>query len=153
MHISHLERTWGMSVSWPPWPNPHFRHDVLPDADCYHVARTSNAWWTSKDIVTPLPASCSGHDGLADTFSRAPVCVCPGLDVHSALPIYPPYCDQPPAPWWDTDADRSLLVGTYKHGYECYPAMRNDPTLGFLARCGPDVGSAMLMLANNTVTV
>ncbi|KAJ4431428.1 hypothetical protein ANN_20025 [Periplaneta americana] len=70
-----------------------------------------------------------------------------------ALPIYPPYCDQPPAPWWDTDADRSLLVGTYKHGYECYPAMRNDPALGFLARCGPDVGSAMLMLANNTETV
>ncbi|PSN41757.1 hypothetical protein C0J52_08864 [Blattella germanica] len=74
--------------------------------------------------------------------------------VHiSALPIYPPYCDQPPAPWWDLDADRSLLVGTYKHGYECYPAMRNDPALGFLARCGPDVGSSMLMLANNTVTV
>jgi len=101
-------------------------------------------------LMTNIPF---GHDGLADTFSQAPVCVPPGLDVHSALPIYPPYCDQPPAPWWDTDADRSLLVGTYKHGYECYPAMRNDPALSFLARCGPDVGSAMLMLANNSVTV
>lgn len=57
--------------------------------------------------------------------------------MRSALPIYPPHCDQAPAPWWDRDADRSLVVGTYKHGYENYSQMRGDPALSFLARCGP----------------
>jgi len=55
------------------------------------------------------------------------------------LPIDPPVCDQTPTSWWDTDADRSLLVGTYKHGYEAYNVMRNDPTLSFLARVGPEL--------------
>lgn len=53
------------------------------------------------------------------------------------LPIQPPFCDQPPTPWWDTQADISLLVGTYKHGYERYAVMRLDPSLCFLMRCGP----------------
>ncbi|XP_022082169.1 chromodomain-helicase-DNA-binding protein 8-like [Acanthaster planci] len=45
----------------------------------------------------------------------------------------------PPIAWWDEDADRSLLVGVFKHGYERYVAMRTDPTLCFLSRCGaPD---------------
>lgn len=55
----------------------------------------------------------------------------------SALPINTPICDLTPAPWWDRDADRSLLVGTYKHGFESYNHMRNDPALSFLAKCGP----------------
>lgn len=46
-------------------------------------------------------------------------------------------CDQPPTPWWDAQADISLLVGTYKHGYERYAVMRLDPSLCFLVRCGP----------------
>ena len=52
----------------------------------------------------------------------------------SQLPLQPPFCDQPPAPWWDTQADVSLLVGTYKHGYERYAVQRLDPTLCFVAR-------------------
>ncbi|XP_038070305.1 chromodomain-helicase-DNA-binding protein 8-like isoform X2 [Patiria miniata] len=45
----------------------------------------------------------------------------------------------PPIAWWDEEADRSLLVGVFKHGYERYAAIRTDPTLCFLARCGaPD---------------
>jgi len=53
------------------------------------------------------------------------------------LPIQPPFCDQPPTPWWDNQADVSLLVGTFKHGYERYAVMRLDPSLCFLMRCGP----------------
>merc|ERR1712071_352842 len=53
------------------------------------------------------------------------------------LPIQTPFCDQPPTPWWDSQADISLLVGSYKHGYERYAVMRLDPSLSFLARCGP----------------
>ncbi|XP_033939117.1 chromodomain-helicase-DNA-binding protein 6 isoform X3 [Pseudochaenichthys georgianus] len=45
-----------------------------------------------------------------------------------------------PASWWDTDADKSLLIGVHKHGYERYNAMRADPDLCFLERVGmPDV--------------
>ncbi|KII61718.1 Chromodomain-helicase-DNA-binding protein 8 [Thelohanellus kitauei] len=33
--------------------------------------------------------------------------------------------------WWDTTCDRSLFVGTFKHGYENYPAMLSDTQLCF----------------------
>uniref|UniRef100_A0A6Q2ZQK5 DNA helicase n=1 Tax=Esox lucius TaxID=8010 RepID=A0A6Q2ZQK5_ESOLU len=45
-----------------------------------------------------------------------------------------------PAAWWDAEADKSLLIGVHKHGYERYNAMRADPDLCFLERVGmPDV--------------
>nr|XP_015812879.2 chromodomain-helicase-DNA-binding protein 8 isoform X1 [Nothobranchius furzeri] len=44
-----------------------------------------------------------------------------------------------PAVWWDADADRSLLAGVFKHGYEMYTTMRADPCLCFIERVGrPD---------------
>ncbi|CAB1314478.1 unnamed protein product [Coregonus sp. 'balchen'] len=39
-----------------------------------------------------------------------------------------------PAGWWDAEADKSLLIGVHKHGYERYNAMRADPELCFLER-------------------
>uniref|UniRef100_A0A674D0P4 Chromodomain helicase DNA binding protein 6 n=1 Tax=Salmo trutta TaxID=8032 RepID=A0A674D0P4_SALTR len=45
-----------------------------------------------------------------------------------------------PAGWWDAEADKSLLLGVHKHGYERYNAMRADSELCFLERVGmPDV--------------
>ncbi|XP_068598106.1 chromodomain-helicase-DNA-binding protein 6 [Brachionichthys hirsutus] len=45
-----------------------------------------------------------------------------------------------PASWWDAEADKSLLIGVHKHGYERYNAMCADPHLCFLERVGmPDV--------------
>ena len=38
-------------------------------------------------------------------------CLCSDLDIV----IYPPEGD-PPAPWWDEECDKSLLVGVYKYG-------------------------------------
>ncbi|XP_077582608.1 chromodomain-helicase-DNA-binding protein 6 isoform X2 [Stigmatopora nigra] len=47
-----------------------------------------------------------------------------------------------PASWWDAEADKSLLVGVHKHGYERYNAMRADAHLCFLERVGmPDVAA------------
>uniref|UniRef100_A0A672G689 Chromodomain helicase DNA binding protein 9 n=1 Tax=Salarias fasciatus TaxID=181472 RepID=A0A672G689_SALFA len=44
-----------------------------------------------------------------------------------------------PALWWDAIADKCLLLGIYKHGYEKYNTIRADPTLCFLERAGrPD---------------
>ncbi|XP_046701763.1 LOW QUALITY PROTEIN: chromodomain-helicase-DNA-binding protein 6 [Silurus meridionalis] len=44
-----------------------------------------------------------------------------------------------PTGWWDSEADKSLLIGVHKHGYERYNAMRADPQLCFLERVGmPD---------------
>ncbi|KAM8793631.1 chromodomain-helicase-DNA-binding protein 8-like [Eudromia elegans] len=44
-----------------------------------------------------------------------------------------------PAAWWDAEADKSLLLGVFKHGYEKYNTMRADPALCFLAKAGrPD---------------
>lgn len=53
------------------------------------------------------------------------------------IPI--PYCQpdgEPPAVWWDDLADRSLVVGVYKHGYDRYNHIRQDASLCFLERCG-----------------
>uniref|UniRef100_A0A4W4DX86 DNA helicase n=1 Tax=Electrophorus electricus TaxID=8005 RepID=A0A4W4DX86_ELEEL len=48
---------------------------------------------------------------------------------HSELPVL----------WWDSLADKCLLIGVYKHGYEKYNTIRADPALCFLERVGrPD---------------
>lgn len=66
--------------------------------------------------------------------------------IYSECPICPPslLIDNGPLEWWDRDADTSLLIGTFKHGYERYNMMRLDPSLSFLAKCGPPDGSAVL---------
>ena len=62
----------------------------------------------------------------------------------SDLPLIPPTCEGlPPTGWWDADADKSLLVGTFKHGFERYNMMRLDPALCFLAKCGPPDNAAV----------
>ena len=38
--------------------------------------------------------------------------------IFREIPLKTPVCDGPPVYWWDSEADKSLLVGTYKHGYE-----------------------------------
>lgn len=55
----------------------------------------------------------------------------------------------PPTIWWDEAADRSLLIGVFKHGYEKYNTMRQDPALIFLARCGPPDQSAIAAEMND----
>lgn len=69
----------------------------------------------------------------------------------SDLNISPPTTELPPKPWWDAEADRSLLVGVFKHGYERYNVMRNDPALCFLGRCGPPDKAALMAEMNMTV--
>uniref|UniRef100_A0A182LWG1 DNA helicase n=1 Tax=Anopheles culicifacies TaxID=139723 RepID=A0A182LWG1_9DIPT len=61
----------------------------------------------------------------------------------SDLPIRPPPTpDQLPCSWWNPNCcDRSLLVGTYKHGCENYRGMRADPMLCFQSHCGPGDGT------------
>ncbi|KAK3760063.1 hypothetical protein RRG08_064733 [Elysia crispata] len=49
-----------------------------------------------------------------------------------------------PAPWWDADADKSLIIGVFKHGYEKFNCIRSDPSLIFLSKCGPPDDAALL---------
>ncbi|ETE69186.1 Chromodomain-helicase-DNA-binding protein 7, partial [Ophiophagus hannah] len=50
-----------------------------------------------------------------------------------------PFHAEVPMDWWDKEADKSLLIGVFKHGYEKYNSMRADSTLCFLERVGmPD---------------
>ena len=55
----------------------------------------------------------------------------------SDIPLIIPSTEVPPASWWDADADKSILIGTYRYGYEQFDLMRTDPHLCFLSRCGP----------------
>lgn len=67
------------------------------------------------------------------------------------VPIPPIAADgEPPAPWWDEECDKSLLIGVFKHGYDHYNLMRQDPNLCFLARCGPPDGAALLAEIQDT---
>ncbi|KAM6450952.1 chromodomain-helicase-DNA-binding protein 8 isoform 1-T3 [Liasis olivaceus] len=61
--------------------------------------------------------------------------------VSSEIDIWFPLVDQAEVPtaWWDTEADKSLLLGVFKHGYEKYNTMRADSALCFLEKAGrPD---------------
>lgn len=46
--------------------------------------------------------------------------------------------------WWDEEADKSLIMGIFKHGYDRYSLMRLDPSLCFLSRCGPPDNASLL---------
>ncbi|CBY38713.1 unnamed protein product [Oikopleura dioica] len=50
----------------------------------------------------------------------------------------------PPVPWWDEEADKSLLVGIFKHGYDRYSLIRNDPSLVFVKKVGPADDKALM---------
>ncbi|XP_068524883.1 LOW QUALITY PROTEIN: chromodomain-helicase-DNA-binding protein 8, partial [Anas acuta] len=59
----------------------------------------------------------------------------------SEIDIWFPLVEQleVPTAWWDAEADKSLLIGVFKHGYEKYNTMRADPALCFLEKAGrPD---------------
>uniref|UniRef100_A0A8B9IAH7 Helicase ATP-binding domain-containing protein n=1 Tax=Anser brachyrhynchus TaxID=132585 RepID=A0A8B9IAH7_9AVES len=65
----------------------------------------------------------------------------PPLLPCSEIDIWFPLVEQleVPTAWWDTEADKSLLIGVFKHGYEKYNTMRADPALCFLEKAGrPD---------------
>jgi chromodomain helicase DNA binding protein 8 len=52
------------------------------------------------------------------------ICLCPRRDID----IWMPEMEQleVPSGWWDTEADRSLLVGVFKHGVcECEKVFRS----------------------------
>ena len=53
----------------------------------------------------------------------------PSADYELDVPVIE---GEPPAPWWEEEADKSLLVGIYKHGYDRYSLIRNDPRYGNL---------------------
>ncbi|XP_025076427.1 chromodomain-helicase-DNA-binding protein 8-like isoform X4 [Pomacea canaliculata] len=68
----------------------------------------------------------------------------------SEIDIPTPISDgEVPAAWWDECADRCLLIGVFKHGYEKFNQVRQDPSLCFLSRCGPPDGAALLAEQND----
>ena len=72
----------------------------------------------------------------------------------SDLTLIPPTCEGlAPTSWWDPDADKSLLVGTFKHGFERYNMMRLDPALCFLTKCGPPDNAAVQVRIQKTETL
>ncbi len=72
-----------------------------------------------------------------------------GCELSQADLNIPATDGEPPATWWDEAADKSLLAGVFKHGYEKYNAMRSDAKLVFLARCGPPDEKALMAEEND----
>ena len=65
----------------------------------------------------------------------------PSTDYELDVPVIE---GEPPGPWWDEEADKSLLVGIFKHGYDRYSLIRNDPSLVFLNKVGPADDKALM---------
>ena len=65
----------------------------------------------------------------------------PSADYELDVPVIE---GEPPAPWWEEEADKSLLVGIFKHGYDRYSLIRNDPSLVFLDKVGPADDKALM---------
>jgi hypothetical protein len=54
----------------------------------------------------------------------------------SNIELQTPWHPELPADWWTSECDKSLLIGIYKHGFEMFTLMRDDPLLCFLKKCG-----------------
>lgn len=85
------------------------------------------------------PLACLPQKSTTPTNAALSVHVRPRPS-RSELPICPPLTnDQVPSSWWVPKCcDKSLLVGTYKHGCENYRPMRNDPALCYFGHIGAD---------------
>ena len=43
----------------------------------------------------------------------------PSLSIYrSDIDLKIPITECPPTSWWDAEADKSLIIGTFRHGYE-----------------------------------
>ncbi|GAB0094499.1 chromodomain-helicase-DNA-binding protein 7 isoform X1 [Sergentomyia squamirostris] len=116
-------------------PN-HWSTDDKYDTDVYlessyrkHLSRHAN-----KVLLRVRMLYYIKHEIIGDFVQQ----INDGVNI-SDLPIRPPLSsDQMPSSWWNPKCcDKSLLVGTYKHGCESYRQIRADPTLCFLSHCGP----------------
>ncbi|XP_015793545.1 chromodomain-helicase-DNA-binding protein 7 isoform X2 [Tetranychus urticae] len=109
---------------------------LLPEDYRNHVIKISNKILLRFKLLWYLKTEIFGE--LSDK-------ICKDISYRDA-PFSPPIRDGYPGlpPWWDEDADKSLLMGVYKHGYDRYNRMRLDPALCFLTRCGPPDGTALI---------
>ncbi|XP_055711038.1 chromodomain-helicase-DNA-binding protein 7 isoform X3 [Phlebotomus papatasi] len=116
-------------------PN-HWSHDDKYDTDIFlessyrkHLSRHAN-----KVLLRVRMLYYIKHEIIGDLVQQ----INDGVNI-SDLPIRPPLTsDQMPSSWWNPKCcDKSLLVGTYKHGCESYRQIRADATLCFLSHCGP----------------
>lgn len=105
-----------------------------------HLKRQSNKVLLRVRLLYYLKQEVIGRQA-EKIFSGAPASEIdvPVLCADVDIPIY----------WWDSEADRCLLVGVFKHGYEKYNQMRQDQKLCFLSRCGPPDGKALLAEQND----
>ena len=56
---------------------------------------------------------------------------------HKDIPLDIPHVDViKPAEWWDETCDKCLFLGVFKHGYDQFARIRNDPNLCFLEIVG-----------------
>ena len=80
-----------------------------------------------------------------EMIGREAVCALLTGAPHSQITLHTPLVtllrlagDAPNTPaWWDWCADKCLLLGVARHGFERYLVIRDDPLLCFYERCGP----------------
>ncbi|XP_053402464.1 chromodomain-helicase-DNA-binding protein 8-like isoform X5 [Mercenaria mercenaria] len=110
--------------------------DIVYNKNAYkrHIHRHSN-----KVLLRVRTLFYLKHEVLGDAVDQ----IDQGKHVRDITLTAPIADSEPPTFWWDELSDKSLLVGVYKHGYEKYNLMRQDPMLIFLERCGPPDNAAL----------
>ncbi|XP_064639881.1 chromodomain-helicase-DNA-binding protein 7-like isoform X2 [Lineus longissimus] len=105
-----------------------------------HLQRHANKVLLRVRLLYYLKQEVIG-DEAAKVFANYPA---------SQINLPQPNADgEPPIMWWDDEADKSLLIGVFKHGYEKFNIIRQDSCLCFLNRCGPPDGAALLREQND----
>ena len=62
---------------------------------------------------------------------------------HSEIPLeIAPVDVAKPCEWWDEACDKCLFIGVFKHGYDQFTKIRNDPTLCFVSLVGESEAEA-----------
>jgi hypothetical protein len=80
--------------------------------------------------------SAALRPGAAAWLEGVPQCAAVYLEALGPEPLDLGRGTPAPAPWWTAREDRGLLVGTLRHGFGRYDAMRADPELGLqVGRC------------------
>lgn len=111
-------------------------HAVLHQARSYWQCGSTNCRWRQLKVCPVVQPSKNLFPVFFDSDSQLTKHL--KSSVCSELTFSPPPTnDQMPSSWWKPQCcDKSLLVGTYKHGCENYRTMRYDPLLCYVTHLG-----------------
>ena len=117
------------------WSNTENLEAIL----CDNTFRKHVKYQCNKVLIRVRTLFYIHHEVIEDLAQKVNSCT-----NHKDIPLEIPHIDViKPADWWDETCDKCLFLGVFKHGYDQFAKIRNDPNLCFLdivgeSSVGPD---------------